>query len=207
MFRRDIRMWRALIFLIASAVAAPATSGLQDELDGLVSRLRQGGNQTTENTGGVLLLPSTFSVDMWSLLRLAVKQEVKTELEQVRERTSFTDNNQQRIYRNWMDALTFCRMYGMDLVSVETKEENDLIVGYLDSIGLKHDNVVHISANKIGRSTYMWLNGEPVVYANWGPDQPAHFAVRNCVGYHATPWQWIDYPCTGYERYVMCEQP
>ena len=35
----------------------------------------------------------------------------------------------------WIDANSFCRLYGMELVSIETKEEDELIIKHLASIG------------------------------------------------------------------------
>jgi hypothetical protein len=40
---------------------------------------------------------------------------------------------------NWIEAVSFCRLYGMDLVSIESREEDVLITNHLNEIGTIND--------------------------------------------------------------------
>ncbi|KAF4532986.1 hypothetical protein B566_EDAN000675 [Ephemera danica] len=169
-----------LLFPFLSVVFA--SLDLQGAVDGLVTQLKSQSNATEQ--GGVVMVP-TVSVDLWTLLRLAAQNELKLP---------------------WVEALTFCRIYGMDLASIETREEDQLISDHLNALGLggTTDKIVHLSGNKIGRSTFIWLNGESLIYENWAPDEPNNIAIHHCICHHKT--QWYDYPC-GNENHFICEEP
>jgi hypothetical protein len=46
-------------------------------------------------------------------------------------------NKLNKLQASWFDGLIFCNAHGMQLVSIETKEENDFLKEHLDSLG-KH---------------------------------------------------------------------
>ncbi|KAF4522446.1 hypothetical protein B566_EDAN012346 [Ephemera danica] len=102
-------------------------------------------------------------------------------------------------HMTWIDAVSFCRLYGMELASIETREEDQLIVAHLKSI------VVSISGNKIGRASYMWMNGEPLPYENWSPGEPNGYATEHCLCYWVGGWG--DFPCNGHSDPFICEEP
>ncbi|KAF4522445.1 hypothetical protein B566_EDAN012345 [Ephemera danica] len=64
---------------------------------------------------------------------------------------------------------------------------------------------VLISGNKIGRGHYIWVNGAPIVFQDWGPGQPiTQFATENCM----IMWKrdWYDLTCEVHATYFICEQ-
>ncbi|KAF4522442.1 hypothetical protein B566_EDAN012342 [Ephemera danica] len=116
-------------------------------------------------------------------------------------RTYFFSNNQKT---TWLDALQFCRVFGMDLASVETSEENTLLQDHLASLRIK-DHYVSISGHKIGRANYIWANGAAVDNTiGWAHGEPAQFSTENCM----IMWRgfWYDLPCEAYTGYFICEQ-
>lgn len=70
--------------------------------------------------------------------------------------------------------------------------------------GLAGKVVVYTSGNKIGSSTYQWMNGENLKYSNWLPGQPANYASEHCLVY----WEkaWHDFHCSQNEYYFICEE-
>jgi hypothetical protein len=42
---------------------------------------------------------------------------------------------QKIVQMSWVDSVMFCRLYGMELASIETREEDQLIVKHLQDIG------------------------------------------------------------------------
>ncbi|KAF4518421.1 hypothetical protein B566_EDAN002074 [Ephemera danica] len=106
-------------------------------------------------------------------------------------------------HMTWIDAVTFCRLYGMELTSVETKAEDELIAGHLKSIG-QGGSIVYISGNKIGRSSYTWLNGEPLRYENWHTGNPAQFSTEHCIVYYQS--SWADFHCHSDPKPFICEE-
>ncbi|KAF4520720.1 hypothetical protein B566_EDAN004840, partial [Ephemera danica] len=50
----------------------------------------------------------------------------------------------------WMEASYFCNAHGMDLVTIESKEENDLILEYIASLGTTTTTLYWTSGHKIG---------------------------------------------------------
>ncbi|KAF4518422.1 hypothetical protein B566_EDAN002075 [Ephemera danica] len=105
---------------------------------------------------------------------------------------------------SWIEAVAFCRLYGMDLASIESREEDVLIANHLNEIGLKMTVYVWISGNKIGRAAYMWLNGEQLIYENWTAGEPGNFATEHCIG--TNKGTWYDLPCINSYHFI-CEEP
>ncbi|KAF4517522.1 hypothetical protein B566_EDAN006524 [Ephemera danica] len=93
-------------------------------------------------------------------------------------------------------------MIGMDLVNIDTAEESTLIKDYVETLGLTKQNV-WISANKIGRATYAWVNGASMIYEDWYAGEPSSFADQHCLILYLRGW--FDDPCLN-PHYFLCEQ-
>ncbi|KAF4528535.1 hypothetical protein B566_EDAN017062, partial [Ephemera danica] len=103
----------------------------------------------------------------------------------------------------WFNALTFCRTYGMDLVSIQSQAEQDAINSKLTQLGIT-GTYVFTSGNKIGpKCPYTWEDGSPLTYTNWQPAEPSQSLYENChiVWYN----KWWDLPCTS-ATFFICEQ-
>ncbi|KAF4528455.1 hypothetical protein B566_EDAN015857 [Ephemera danica] len=172
-----------------------------------------------------VMLP-TVGVDIMALVRLITQNELKEQLKVLKfeRQTTFATGQQfpssqldlvelggkkyffsKKQLLSWIDAVSFCRLFGMELASVETREEDELLIKHLVSIGLGVNKIIFISANKIGRSTYLWLNGQPLIYENWEASQPAHVATEHCMCYYSSAWH--DFHCSGHPYHFICEEP
>ncbi|KAF4528537.1 hypothetical protein B566_EDAN017064 [Ephemera danica] len=81
----------------------------------------------------------------------------------------------------WFEALTFCRKYGMDLVSIGSQNEQYVINTELARLGMT-GNFVYTSGNKIGPiCPYTWVDGSPLTYKNWPPGEPSASNEENCL--------------------------
>ncbi|KAF4519493.1 hypothetical protein B566_EDAN010102 [Ephemera danica] len=108
---------------------------------------------------------------------------------------------------SYFDALQFCRFNGMDLISIETQQEQDAVNVFLKSKGLSGAWVI-TSGNKIGsRCEYEWENGDtlsykPLPFTNWLPGEPATRTLEDCLMLVLD--KWLDVYCTAV-TYFMCE--
>ncbi|KAF4526698.1 hypothetical protein B566_EDAN015336 [Ephemera danica] len=94
---------------------------------------------------------------------------------------------------SWFDASYFCNSYDMDLVTIETQEENDLILAHIESLGLKQAEHYWTSAHKIGRATWLWINGEIMIYDDWATGQPDNLETYRCM--FLSGGDWYNYEC------------
>ncbi|KAF4528538.1 hypothetical protein B566_EDAN017065, partial [Ephemera danica] len=103
----------------------------------------------------------------------------------------------------WFDALIFCRKHGMDLVSIQSQEEQDAVNGHLVQLGI-NGSYVFTSGNKIGPiCPYTWVDGSPLSYKYWESGQPSQASTENCLILLRN--KWYDLTCSGM-GYFVCEQ-
>ena len=77
-----------------------------------------------------------------------------------------------KIFNNgmtWQQAKQFCEQQGGHLVTINSSQEQSLVVGLLRSKGNK--NSYWLGGYKSGNS-WMWITGESFSYKNWGQWQP-----------------------------------
>ncbi|KAF4526695.1 hypothetical protein B566_EDAN015333 [Ephemera danica] len=105
----------------------------------------------------------------------------------------------------WYQASYFCNAHGMDLASIETKHENDLIMEHISEIGLTN-NHFWISGHKIGRSTWLWINGDIILFSDWATGEPNEPYTNNCIKIQSNKWyaEYCDYETTSYG--FICEE-
>ncbi|KAF4518423.1 hypothetical protein B566_EDAN002076 [Ephemera danica] len=175
--------------------------------------------------------PPSIHIDMSSLLHDAVEREVTAQQDQIIFRlglgqgqgdaqgkgTYFSRDNLELVklgdkkyffsrkqQMSWTDAASFCRLYGMDLISAETREKDLLILQHLRSIGLGNESSgVYTSANKIGSKDFQWAFGQPLNHTNWAPNEPSNPKVEHCVIYWR--YAWADFSCTSL-AFFACEE-
>ncbi|XP_065353186.1 uncharacterized protein LOC135948051 [Cloeon dipterum] len=111
---------------------------------------------------------------------------------------------------NWYMANLFCKNNGMELASVETKEESDFLISAFGSTSDKF----WLSGNDLGSENYFYWIGvgkliDPFWYFEQGqPDNGNN--NENCVQYFVHPningatYKWNDANCGEDERFV-CE--
>jgi hypothetical protein len=114
---------------------------------------------------------------------------------------------QQRCYfvsteaATWDNARLACIGWEGELVKVESAAEDELLQGMVvESIWLgASDTAVD--------NVYVWTDGSPILFGNWGPQQPDAFAGSvDCVEKRAAQGSlWFDQPCDAAHLFI-CEK-
>ncbi|XP_072389591.1 LOW QUALITY PROTEIN: uncharacterized protein, partial [Diabrotica undecimpunctata] len=76
---------------------------------------------------------------------------------------------------NWYAATLHCKSFNMDLVSIESKEENDFLFQSMKSVLGKSERWTRLwtSGTSLPYNKWVWMaTGNPVVYTNWYPGEP-----------------------------------
>jgi hypothetical protein len=115
---------------------------------------------------------------------------------------------QQRCYfvsteaATWQGARLACVAWEGELVKVESVAEDQLLASLVvESIWL--------GASDTGvDNVYVWTDGSPVAFGNWGPGQPDAFAgSTDCIEKRAAEGSlWFDQPCDAAHLFI-CEKP
>jgi hypothetical protein len=101
----------------------------------------------------------------------------------------------------WQDARDQCIALRGALVKVETAEEDAL----LDT--LLAVNLWLGASDTAADNVFVWSDGTPIEFGNWGPEQPDSFPGPDCVEKRSTVGrQWFDQPCDNVRAFV-CERP
>ena len=104
----------------------------------------------------------------------------------------------------WMQARDFAESYGGHLVTINSIEERDFLIGsFPDTYGW---------IGLIGPGgDYYWVTGEPVTYTDVCPDQPANYSDYGYYGflYNYGQWGFTEYDDVEYHRgfYIEWDQP
>jgi hypothetical protein len=102
----------------------------------------------------------------------------------------------------WQDARDQCAAWGGALVKVETPEED----AFLDRIAPV--TMWLGGSDTVFENVFLWTDGSPITYGNWGPNQPDRFPGPDCVEKRdpLTNRLWYDQPCNNALAFV-CEKP
>ncbi|CAG9859690.1 unnamed protein product [Phyllotreta striolata] len=109
---------------------------------------------------------------------------------------------------SYLDASRFCEYIGMELVSIESNEENMYLHKYL------RDTVAGTSfwsggSRLIDGMNWYWLpSGRKVTYTKWLPNEPGS-KTEHCIQLQFQRDQglfWNDLPCTNAQNFI-CEAP
>jgi hypothetical protein len=100
----------------------------------------------------------------------------------------------------WQSARDQCVAWQGTLVRVDTAEE-DQFIGTLALVSQ------WLGASDIALdNTFVWTDGSPVVFGNWGPGQPDRFPGPDCIEKREGSGRlWFDQPCTNVRAFV-CER-
>lgn len=114
-----------------------------------------------------------------------------------------------------MHARTFCQMFGMEILSFETKLEQDHMFQVLKNFSQFLDNensIGGISLTPRSTTDWYWVNSGKKVKFLMGfmPGQPDHYngAVENClaINKYGNGFGLNDWPCYGHaERKFICQ--
>jgi hypothetical protein len=100
----------------------------------------------------------------------------------------------------WQVARGACLSWGGDLVKVDSGAEDQLL-GQL----VTQDLWLGASDTAL-ENVFVWSDGSPIGFGNWGPAQPDRFPGPDCVQKRSTEGRlWFDQPCDNDWLYV-CEK-
>ncbi len=100
----------------------------------------------------------------------------------------------------WPDALVACESWGGSLVSIESREEDELLGEHMTA------TFWIAASDRVQEGRMFWSGGAPLTFTNWSPGQPDDFQDReDCVVKTAPAGTWNDRPCTNVIPYV-CER-
>ncbi|XP_028142649.1 snaclec coagulation factor IX/factor X-binding protein subunit A [Diabrotica virgifera virgifera] len=111
---------------------------------------------------------------------------------------------------NLLKAEQFCRYHGMNLVNIESTEENDFLQKIIVETGSLGDGLegsddyMLTSFTRIPDGKYVSLtSGKTLTYLNWHRNQP-NGGQEECIGLHreGSELQWHDVSC--WSKYYFC---
>ncbi|XP_059482336.1 perlucin-like [Neocloeon triangulifer] len=108
---------------------------------------------------------------------------------------------------DWFSANYACKAMGLALVSIETKEENDLLKGYILT---NHEGIPFWTSGNdmyVEGKWYWDSIGEAIgPFSDWHPNQPSGGTLQNCLQFaYASGNFWNDQPCNTTINFI-CEQ-
>ena len=103
----------------------------------------------------------------------------------------------------WDEAKLSCLDFNSKLVDITSKQENDFLAQFMKRqstpsawIGLSDSDV---------EGHFLWTNGVPANFTNWGGQEPNGGETENCVRLNMLNSSWIDVKCLKHYRY-LCEK-
>ncbi|KGL73953.1 Macrophage mannose receptor 1, partial [Tinamus guttatus] len=101
-------------------------------------------------------------------------------------------------------ARDFCKKNGGDLAVIESESEKNFLWKYVRKIHLGNSFYIGLSVSL--DKTFRWMDGSPVNYVAWAPNEP-NFANddENCVVMYTRTGAWNDLNCGSVEKFI-CER-
>jgi hypothetical protein len=103
--------------------------------------------------------------------------------------------------RSWTGARDFCLASGRRLVQIDSALEDAFVASssaanlWIGASDLKLDG------------DFVWSDGSPIAFSNWGGAQPDDYPGPDCVEKRQEPGErWYDQPC-GDVKLFLCEAP
>jgi hypothetical protein len=106
---------------------------------------------------------------------------------------------------NWLAALTTCVSAGYNLVSIGGSLENAFVFDTANSIS---NDRWWLGLNDIlQEGTFIWPDGSPVTYTNWGSGEPNNLGNEDCgqINRYYPDDTWNDEPCIN-RLFFICEE-
>ncbi|XP_028138012.1 perlucin-like [Diabrotica virgifera virgifera] len=110
---------------------------------------------------------------------------------------------------SWFQAMEFCKGLNMDLVSIETEEENNFLFDQMtEFFGDTDEYRFWTSGTTLAYNKLVWMGtGRPIVYGNWYPGEPNNSGNdEKCIeiAYSKKGLQWNDVNQIR-RRHALCE--
>ncbi len=86
----------------------------------------------------------------------------------------------------WSEAVAACEQNNGHLVTISSQEENDYIANEIrqvsDLAAINYPFHVFIGMSDADQEgTWRWMNGEPMFYTNWSPNEPNNLGDEDCA--------------------------
>ncbi|KAL3288921.1 hypothetical protein HHI36_003366 [Cryptolaemus montrouzieri] len=112
---------------------------------------------------------------------------------------------------NFHQAFQFCRRHGMNLLSINTESEEDVITNFLTKS--KIAEVWTSGTDLAEEGKFVWLStGQPFNFTDWAANEPDNSgSIEDCVqivlgASHSKQYVWVDTICDELS-YFICEVP
>ncbi|XP_072387207.1 lectin subunit alpha-like [Diabrotica undecimpunctata] len=77
---------------------------------------------------------------------------------------------------NWLQAMLYCKSHNMDLVSIESKKENDFLYKILKRYFNTQQTWYWTSGTTLPYDKWVWMaTGSPITYSNWHLKNPDNY--------------------------------
>lgn len=102
--------------------------------------------------------------------------------------------------QSWLDARQLCENAGRALVKIESAAEDGFVAD------LSPASLWIGASDTAVDGDFVWSDGSPIVFSNWGGSQPDAFPGPDCVEKRQESGEpWYDQPCSNARLYV-CER-
>ncbi|KAM8872531.1 uncharacterized protein ACB058_004460 isoform 1-T1 [Synchiropus picturatus] len=101
----------------------------------------------------------------------------------------------------WASARATCEKQGGDLASIDMSYDQAFVAGAV----LQGETDAWIGLRRKEDDSYMWSDGWPVFFTNWGPGEPSNIKGEGCVSMHASRFlhgTWNDTDCDQAKAFV-----
>jgi hypothetical protein len=105
---------------------------------------------------------------------------------------------------NVPEATNLCANKGMELLSLESLAETNVVQDFLGDLGLSTNTMLTSLKKLSGGDEFNWLGGVAANVLNWAPDQPAKTGGGDCAALGSLGLQGIT--CDTVANFV-CEAP
>ncbi|KAF4529530.1 hypothetical protein B566_EDAN017881 [Ephemera danica] len=109
----------------------------------------------------------------------------------------------------WPEAFKFCRSKEMELVAIDSEEENAALAEHGIKTGFfaPFNGAWTSGCFQPFQGDYVWFStGTVVNYKKWAASHPLVAAADHCITFYPPDPQWIEAPTSIY-RPVICESP
>ncbi|XP_023194031.1 macrophage mannose receptor 1-like [Xiphophorus maculatus] len=101
----------------------------------------------------------------------------------------------------WDAAQAACEEQGGNLASIDMSYDQAFVAGVV----LQGKADAWIGLRRQEDNSYMWTDGWPVFFTQWGPGEPSNIQDEGCVSMHASIWfhgTWNDTKCDQAKPYI-----
>ncbi len=89
------------------------------------------------------------------------------------------------LHSDWDEAKAYCESLGGYLATIESREENDVVFGYLRNRG--YDSAYFGLTDEETEGSWKWVTGEKVDYTNWHLGEPSSANEHYAMFYYKFP--------------------